>query len=64
MGIAWWTTFAGVLVLVHHLWLFFVEIYRFSDLGATLLRMVISAAFTLALCLLSQALFTRAARSR
>jgi rod shape-determining protein MreD len=64
MGIAWWLTFAGVLILAHHLWLFFVEVYRFSDLGSTLLRSLLSAVFTLALCLLSQALFSRAARNR
>jgi rod shape-determining protein MreD len=64
MGIAWWLTFAGVLILAHHLWLFFVEVYRFSDLWSTLLRSLLSAVFTLALCLLSQALFSRAARNR
>jgi rod shape-determining protein MreD len=64
MGIAWWLTFAGVLILAHRLWLFFVEVYRFSDLGSTLLRSLLSAVFTLALCLLSQALFSRAARNR
>jgi rod shape-determining protein MreD len=64
MGIAWWLTFAGVLILVHHLWLFFVEVYRFSDLGRTFLRALISALFTLALCLLAQALLSRAARTR
>jgi rod shape-determining protein MreD len=64
MGIAWWLTFAGVLILAHHLWFFFVEVYRFSDLGSTLLRSLLSAVFTLALCLLSQALFSRAARNR
>ncbi len=64
MGIAWWSTFAAVLVLVHHLWLFFVEIYRFDEFGATLLRASLSAVFTLALCMLVQTLFTRASRSR
>jgi len=64
MGIAWWITYAGVLVLVHHLWLFFVEVYRFTDIGSTLLRALASTVFTLALCLLSQALFTRATRTR
>jgi rod shape-determining protein MreD len=64
MGLAWWGTFAGVLVLAHHLWLFFVEVYRFDNFGNTLLRAVLSAAFTLALCLLAQALLTRASRQR
>lgn len=64
MGLAWWSTFAGVLVLSHHLWLFQVEVARWSGLGGTLLRALLSATFTFALCLLAQALFSRATRPR
>jgi rod shape-determining protein MreD len=64
MGLGWFMTFAGVLVLTHHLWLFFVEVYRFSDFGSTLLRALVSAAATLVLCLLAQALTTSAIRTR
>ena len=51
----WFMTFAGVLVLVHHLWLFFIEVYRFQHFFATLFRAVLSTAATLVLCLLAQA---------
>lgn len=64
MGLAWWTTFAGVLVLAHHLWLFQVEVGRWSGLGTAIARAFFSAIFTMALCLLAQALFTRANRAR
>lgn len=60
MGLAWFATYAGVLILIHHLWLFFVELHRFDSIGATLLRALLSAAFTLALCLLAQFLTTSA----
>jgi rod shape-determining protein MreD len=64
MGLTWFMTFAGVLVAVHHLWLFFVEVYRFDDLFSTLLRAFMSAAATLVLCLLAQALTSRDVRTR
>jgi rod shape-determining protein MreD len=64
MGLTWYMTFAGVLVLLHHLWLFFIEVYRFDDFFSTLLRALMSAAATLLLCLLAQALTSRETRPR
>lgn len=64
MGLAWFMTFAAVLVVVHHLWLFFVEVYRFDHFFTTLFRALTSAAATLVLCLLAQALTTRDIRTR
>lgn len=64
MGLTWYMTFAGVLVLLHHLWLFFVEVYRFDDFLSTFLRALMSASATLVLCLLAQALTSRAPRPR
>jgi rod shape-determining protein MreD len=65
MGMAWFITYAGVLIVIHHLWLFFVEIFRFDGFFATFSRALVSAAATLMLCLLVQALTTRStARSR
>lgn len=64
MGLTWYMTFAGVLVLMHHLWLFFVEVYRFDDFFTTFLRALMSAAATLILCLLAQALTSRELRPR
>jgi rod shape-determining protein MreD len=64
MGLTWYMTFAGVLILLHHLWLFFVEVYRFDDFFTTFLRAIMSAAATLVLCLLAQALTSRETRSR
>lgn len=60
MGLAWFATNAGALILLHHLWLFFAEVHRFDAFPGTLLRAVLSAAFTLALCLLAQLLTSRA----
>lgn len=64
MGLAWFITYAGLLVLVHHLWLFFVEVHRFDAFFGTLLRALLSATFTLGLCLLAQFLTSAQERSR
>lgn len=59
MGLAWFMTFAGTLIAVHHLVLFYLEVYRFTDFGTTFLRVLMSVAATLVLCLLAQALARR-----
>lgn len=64
MGLAWFMTFAGTLVVLHHLWLFFLEVYRFDTFFSTFLRAIVSAAATLVLCLLVQLLTARASRTR
>ncbi len=57
LGITWFLYYAGILILAHHLWLFFLEIFRFSQFFTTLLRVVLSAGFTLLLAVLVQYLF-------
>lgn len=64
MGLSWTLTYAGALVLVHHLWLFFFELHRFDRFWGTLLRALGSAAFTLALVLLAQFLMRPGRRAR
>ena len=64
MGLAWFMTYAGLLVLLHHVWLFYMEVFRFDGFLITLVRVIASTAATLVLCLLAQLLMARAARSR
>lgn len=64
MGITWFVTYASLLILVHHLWLFFVEVYRFDGFFSTFFRALLSSAFTLVLCLLAQFLTARPERGR
>lgn len=61
MGLAWFATNAGVLIAIHHLWLFFVELHRFDAFFSTLGRALLSTIATLGLCLLAQLLTTRTA---
>lgn len=59
MGLPWFMTYAGVLILIHHLWLFFVEVFRFDAFFSTLLRALLSTGATLVLCLVAQLLIAR-----
>ncbi|MBI5538865.1 MAG: rod shape-determining protein MreD [Bacteroidia bacterium] len=55
--IAWIIRYTVVMILIHHSTLFFIEIFRFSGFFYTMLRILISSAFTFVLIILSQFLF-------
>lgn len=57
MGFIWFVSYAAILTFVHHLFLFLLEVFRFSELGATLGRTILSVALSLALMILFQFLF-------
>lgn len=59
MGLSWYLAFAGILTLAHHLWLFYIEVFRFSDFFTTLLRAIFSAAGTLIIMVIIQYLSFR-----
>ncbi len=59
LGIPWFLSYAGILVFAHHLILFYIEIFRFSEFFSTLLRVIISSIFTLLLVIVTQYLFYR-----
>jgi len=54
MGIQWFTTYSTILVLIHHLFLFFIESFKFSQFFTTLGRAIISCVFTLLLIFIVQ----------
>jgi cell shape-determining protein MreD len=59
LGVPWFLSYAGILILLHHIILFYLEIFRFSEFFSTLLKVIISAAFTLLLVVVTQYLFNR-----
>lgn len=59
LGVPWFLSYSGILILLHHLVLFYIEIFRFSEFFSTLLRVIISSLFTLLLVVVSQYLFNR-----
>ena len=59
MGFRWFFTYAIVLTLFHHFFLFNLEVFRFSEIQYTLTRVVLSSIFTVFLMLISGLLFYR-----
>ncbi|MEO8884475.1 MAG: rod shape-determining protein MreD [Mucilaginibacter sp.] len=59
MGFRWFFTYAVILTLLHHFFLFNLEVFRLSEIQYTLTRVVLSAAFTVFLMLISGLLFYR-----
>lgn len=59
LGVPWFLSYAGILILSHHLILFYVEIFRFSEFFSTFFRVIVSSFFTLFLVIVTQYLFYR-----
>lgn len=58
-GFRWFLLYSSVLVFLHHLVIFNLEIFRLSDFWTTQLRVVYSSVFTIALIIISQYLLYR-----
>ena len=59
MGFQWFATYVTFLVIIHHLFLFFVEAFTFDDFFSTLLRVILSSILSIILIVLSQFLIFR-----
>lgn len=57
-GIKWFFYYTLILVLIHHTFLFYLEIFRFNEFFKTLLRVLLSSAFTIFLIFLGEYLFS------
>ncbi len=53
-GLKWFLYYSITLILIHHTALFFLEVFRFSELIATFSRVLLSGFFTLMLVLISE----------
>ncbi len=53
-GFGWFFQYSAILILAHHFFLFYIEVFRFSDFHLTLYRVILSSIFTLFLVLISQ----------
>jgi hypothetical protein len=63
MGKLWFLSYAAILIILHHLLIFFIEIFSFSEVGWTLLRVIFSSAATLLRAVVTQFLFYRTRES-
>jgi rod shape-determining protein MreD len=59
LGFAWYMTYASILVFAHHLLLFYIEVFRFSEFFDTLTRIALSSILTLLLIIIAQYLTTK-----
>lgn len=53
-GLPWFIKYTTILVLLHHLLLFYIEMFQLQDFFFTLLRVILSSAFSIAVIVLSQ----------
>jgi hypothetical protein len=53
----WFLYYTVILVVIHHFTLFFLEAFRFREFLPTLLRVILSSAFTILLVLISEYLY-------
>lgn len=59
MGWLWFTTYSGLMIFMHHLTLFFVEMFRMSGLLNTIGKTIGSTLLTLTLVLIIQLIFVK-----
>ena len=57
LGVPWFLSYSGILIVLHHLVLFYIEVFRLSEFFSTFFRVIVSSIFTLLLVVLSQYLF-------
>lgn len=54
MGIEWFVKFTIIIVLIHHLVLFYVEVFSFAHFFRTFLKVILSSLFSIVIIILSQ----------
>jgi len=64
LGFTWFLIYASALTIIHHLMLFYIEVFRFSEFFSTLLRVVLSSIATVTTILISQYLFGKPANEK
>lgn len=57
LGFKWFLVYAAIMIVLHHTFLFYVEVFRFSEFFFTFFRMVASSLVTLFVILILQFLF-------
>ena len=53
-GFSWFIKYCTIMVIFHHIFLFYIEVFTFQDFFQTLSRALLSSIFTIVLIVLSQ----------
>lgn len=64
MGPAWFITYAGSLIFIHHFCFFFLEIFRWNEFFSTFFRIILSSIGTFVFVYVIQYLFYKTTRRR
>jgi len=59
IGVKWFIKYLVIMIIAHHFFLFFIEVFSFSGFLHTLLRCILSSIFTFVFILISQFLIFR-----
>ncbi len=59
MGLKWFVTYISILIVLHHLVFFYVEVFRFSEFFITFYKAILNSIITIILIILGQYLFGR-----
>lgn len=64
LGFTWFLVYAAAMTFTHHLMLFYIEVFRFSEFFSTLFRVLLSTLATVTTIMISQYLFGKPANEK
>jgi len=64
LGFTWFLIYAAALTFAHHLILFYIEVFRFSEFFSTFLRVLLSTVATILFVMISQYLLGKPANEK
>lgn len=64
MGTIWFVMYAAIIIFIHHLFLFYLEIFRFNEFFRTLLRVLLSTIGTFSFVYVIQFLFYKSTQNK
>jgi rod shape-determining protein MreD len=57
MGFNWFITYLSIMVILHHLVCFYLEVFRFSEFFITFFKAIVNSAITIVLIIIGEYLF-------
>ncbi len=63
-GLVWFLVYATILTFLHHMVLFYLEVYGFTEFFRTLTRILLSTAFSVLLITIGQLLFYKVSKGK
>jgi rod shape-determining protein MreD len=64
MGHVWFLYVFGILLIIHHLWFFAIEMFKLNEIGYILRKTILSAIVSYLFCVLFQMLFIKKAATK